>query len=100
MKKIFYIFMIMAATAALVAGCMPPSADEHPNKKPVPEEPEFIPGDVNNDGSLSIADVTTLIDYLLGSNIAINMQAADHNNDSSISIADVTALIDMLLSSN
>ena len=65
-----------------------------------PEEPEFIPGDVNNDGCLSIADVTTLIDYLLGSNIAINMQAADLNNDSSISIADVTALIDMLLSSN
>ncbi len=47
MKKNIYILMIMAAVASLVAGCMPPSADEHPNKKPVPEEPEFIPADVD-----------------------------------------------------
>ena len=62
-----------------------------------PEEPQFILGDVNDDQSVNIADVTALIDYLLGSG-NVNELAADVNSDHSINIADVTALIDMLLS--
>lgn len=59
----------------------------------------FLLGDVNDDGVVSIADVTVLIDYLLsGSSVSINTRAADVNEDGSISIADVTSLIDMLLS--
>lgn len=60
---------------------------------------EPILGDVNGDSSVNIADVTALIDYLLGGG-TINMQAADVNVDTSVNIADVTALIDKLLSSN
>ena len=60
--------------------------------------PTFTRGDVNGDGSISIADVTSLIDYLLsGNSSGINTSAADCNQDSSISISDVTALIDYLL---
>ncbi|MBQ6080459.1 MAG: dockerin type I repeat-containing protein [Muribaculaceae bacterium] len=59
---------------------------------------DFILGDVNDDGNVSIADVTALIDYLLGTNDGINLDAADCNTDNNISIADVTALIDYLLS--
>ena len=56
-------------------------------------------GDVNGDGSVNIADVTVLIDYLLSANASgINLTAADCNQDGSINIADVTALIDYLLS--
>ena len=62
--------------------------------------PEFIPGDVNDDGEVTIKDVTTLIDYLLGSDVTINELAADVKTDSEITIADVTALIDMLLGAN
>jgi hypothetical protein len=58
---------------------------------------DFIRGDVNNDGDVTIADVTALIDYLLGANDDINVDAADCNTDNNISIADVTALIDYLL---
>ena len=59
----------------------------------------FKRGDVNNDGDVSIIDVTTLIDYLLsGDDSGINLDAADCNVDSGISILDVTALIDYLLS--
>ena len=54
-------------------------------------------GDVNNDNAVNIADVTALIDYLLGSASNINEQAADVNQDQEINIADVTALIDKLL---
>ena len=63
-----------------------------------PAEPQFILGDVNDDHTVNIADVTALIDYLLGSGNAVNELAADVNGDHSINIADVTALIDMLLS--
>ena len=62
---------------------------------------EKMRGDVNGDGQLTIADVTTLIDYLLtGDPTGFYEVNAYINNDSSISIADVTWLIDMLLSSN
>ena len=63
-----------------------------------PEEPQFTTGDVNDDHTVNIADVTALIDYLLGSGNAVNELAADVNGDHSINIADVTAWIDMLLS--
>ena len=63
--------------------------------------PTVKKGDVNNDGEVSISDVTTLIDYLLSGNIEdINPQAADVDGNNDISISDVTALIDMLLGSN
>ena len=55
------------------------------------------PGDVNSDGTVNIADVTELIDYLLNSETAIDQGAADIDGDGIISIADVTELIDFLL---
>ena len=62
-----------------------------------PAGPEFILGDVNSDGIVGIADVTTLIDYLLGLDVHIDSNAADVDQSQSISIADVTILIDMML---
>ena len=63
--------------------------------------PTVKKGDVNNDGDVSISDVTALIDYLLSGNIEdINPQAADVDGNNDISISDVTSLIDMLLGSN
>ncbi len=63
--------------------------------------PQFKVGDVNNDGVVNIADVTSLIDYLLGGNTTgINTAAADVDDNQTVNIADVTALIDKLLSGN
>ena len=59
--------------------------------------PSFMPGDVNDDGSVNIDDVTALIDYLLGTGSSINTDAANCNGDSIVNIDDVTALIDYLL---
>ena len=62
---------------------------------------QSVPGDVNSDGSVNISDVTTLIDYLLGSvTEPFDAVAADVNGDGSINISDVTALIDLLLTGN
>ena len=61
---------------------------------------DVLVGDVNGDNEVTIADVTALIDYLLGGGVSINADAADVNYDTFITIADVTALIDKLLTSN
>lgn len=60
---------------------------------------DFIVGDVNGDGHVTISDVSALIDYLLGSGITIS-EGADVNQDGGISISDVSALIDILLGNN
>ncbi len=55
-------------------------------------------GDVNLDGSVDIADVTDLIDYLLTKDATgLSLENADVNLDGSVDIADVTDLIDYLL---
>lgn len=55
-------------------------------------------GDVNGDGSVTIGDVTALIDYLLTNDpTGVVIANTDCNLDQSITIGDVTALIDYLL---
>ncbi|MBQ9556205.1 MAG: C10 family peptidase [Muribaculaceae bacterium] len=56
----------------------------------------YQPGDVDHDGRVSIDDVTTLIDYLLGTGDICTI-CADVDDNGKISIDDVTTLIDMLL---
>jgi hypothetical protein len=58
----------------------------------------FLRGDINNDGTVNISDVTALIDYLLDGNASlVNLAACDCNLDGSINISDATTLIDYLL---
>ena len=61
-------------------------------------------GDVNRDGSITIADVTALVNIILGKDDAEPYQydhlAADVNQDGSITIADVTALVNVILGKN
>ena len=55
-------------------------------------------GDVNNDGTVNIGDVTDLIDYLLSNDATlINTANADIDGNGDINISDVTELIDTLL---
>lgn len=53
-------------------------------------------GDVNEDGEITIGDVTVLIDYLIGGNSGIS-PAADINEDGEINIGDLSKLIDILI---
>ena len=55
-------------------------------------------GDANEDQTVDISDVTTLIDILLSG--ATAPAGADCNLDQAVDISDVTALIDYLLSGN
>lgn len=60
-------------------------------------EPEVLLGDVNNDGAVTIADVTALVNVLLGKGSSYNLDAADVNSDDKTTIADVVALVKMIL---
>lgn len=56
---------------------------------------------LESDGQIGIADVTALVNILLGKDDAVPHEydhaAADVNNDGSTSIADVTELVNMIL---
>lgn len=60
-----------------------------------------LSGDVNRDGSVTIADVTALVNIILGKDNVEPYQydhsAADVNMDGTITIADVTALVNIIL---
>ena len=58
--------------------------------------PKYI-GDVNNDGSLSVADVTELVNIILGKTSDYNKKLADVNEDGSVTVADVTELVNIIL---
>lgn len=58
---------------------------------------EFVSGDVNGDGSVTIADVTALVNIILGKSAAPTRGVADVNSDYSVTIADVTALVNIIL---
>ncbi len=57
----------------------------------------FKLGDVNLDGAVTVADVTTLIGNVLKGAAAEYMACADLNGDSMVTVADVTALIAKVL---
>ena len=60
---------------------------------------DYLRGDVDDDGSVGIGDVSALIDYLLNHDASqVNIKAADCDEDESVGIGDVSALIDYLLS--
>lgn len=64
-----------------------------------PFTPDFILGDVNNDGYVDVSDVTLLIGVILGSSelTPYIMLAGDVLTDGDIDVSDVTAIISMIL---
>ena len=57
-------------------------------------EDELVPGDVNGDGEVNIADVNALIDQILS---GVSSPEGDINGDGEVNIADVNAVIDMIM---
>ncbi|MCR5131855.1 MAG: dockerin type I repeat-containing protein [Prevotella sp.] len=54
--------------------------------------------DINQDKSITIADVTALVNIILGkTSLEGDITPADINDDSSVTIADVTALVNIIL---
>ena len=66
--------------------------------------PETQLGDVNKDKAITIADVTALVNIILGKDNTVpyiyDHEAANVNKDEVITIADVTALVNIILGKN
>ena len=58
-----------------------------------------LPGDVNGDKEVNIADVNAIIDIILGSSVdPETMFRADVNGDKEVNIADINMVLDIILS--
>lgn len=99
--EVFYVRLANTSNAGEFYGSLSATtsiASAYADLQGTVHEKSILYGDVNMDGTISISDVTTLIDYLLGTQIEeFDILAADVNQDDAISIGDVTALIDKLL---
>ena len=62
-----------------------------------PIDPEMLPGDVNGDGEINIADINAVTDIILTD---ASEPSGDVNGDGEINIADVNAIIAIILGSN
>ena len=58
---------------------------------------DIITGDVNGDSQVTIADVTALVNIILGKTTDYDISVADVNGDNNVTIADVTALVNIIL---
>ena len=70
--------------------------ENHPILVEPETEPEDLGIDLNNDGETNAADVTVLLKYLNGGNVAIDTVAADVNLDEKVSLADALRLMKLL----
>ena len=59
-----------------------------------PNEVPGIVGDVNGDGEVNIADINTIISFILSSNLEM---AGDVNRDGEVNIADINFVINIIL---
>jgi hypothetical protein len=59
---------------------------------------KLLQGDINADGQITIADVTALVNIILGKNDQqTDTCMADINADGQVTIADVTTLVNIIL---
>ena len=67
------------------------------SKKTEPQ-PSFLPGDANDDGSVNVEDVITIMSYILGEYpTPFNAEAADLNGDGIVTITDAIQVMDILI---
>ncbi len=63
----------------------------------------FMMGDVNNDGELSVTDVTLLVKYILGAmqtdeeSIKLVEERGDLDSNGEITVADISLLVELIL---
>lgn len=90
-------YAILDAGLAILSTAIIGEDEEPTSLELVFGRPDFAIGDVNRDGSITIADVTALVNIILGKTTEYSSELADVNQDNAITIADVTALVNMIL---
>lgn len=78
-----------AAIVLATALCLGPPAEAQATA-------DFIRGDSDQTGTLSLSDAITILSYLIGSTTLACDDAADSNDDGAVSVADVIYLLGFL----
>lgn len=76
------------------------AADQWMNFFFQPLTPDYLMGDVNGDGKVDVADVSGLINHILGKSTVAYPEAADLNGDGKVDVSDVSALIRLILTNS
>ena len=77
--------------------CTGPKNREHYNEEKTPE-PDFVTGDANGDGQVTITDAVAIVNSILGNSSAgFNEAAADVNGDGNITITDAVGVVNIIL---
>ena len=65
----------------------------------VSDKPTYKAGDVNHDGSITMADANAVVNYFLATNKPedFDIETADVNNDGSITMADANQIVNLFL---
>lgn len=62
------------------------------------QEPQFLLGDVNHDGTIDVNDIMAIVNYILGMSIVnFDEEAADFNQDGSVNVMDVMDVVLVIL---
>ena len=56
-----------------------------------------VPGDLNGDGRVTPADISVIVDYLLGNTNGLSAAALDVDGDGVVTPADISALLELLM---
>ena len=102
MRKLFItVVAFISGTAAVNAGTADCDTLLHAANVPHKIIRATTNGDVNNDGAVTIADVTALVNIILGNAQDTTPEGedsiADINRDGNVTIADVTTLVNIIL---
>ena len=54
-----------------------------------------VKGDVNGDGTVDVADISTVLSFMAGTS-SVSLAAADVNNDGTVDVADISAILTIM----
>ncbi len=107
MRKLITCFAAAAAFLLIWNPMAVVSGDPIPHSSPeimvpslpgLPQEDNFLCGDVNEDGFVNVLDIISLVNYIMGGNpFPFNLNAADINADSGVNVLDVIAIVNIIM---
>ena len=89
----FYTLIILISLMSVAFTCSVQASNPG-----IPQDEDFLCGDVNEDGMVNVLDIISMVSYIMGGNPSpFDSDAADINADDGINILDVIALVNIIM---